>query len=73
MALASKETLKKFSKQFEKQLLDTVAFGTGFISFGCGNVEYVRYEDIFISCYQSLLNKYSSQSGELRLSNNLEF
>ena len=74
MAIASKETLEKFcSKEFQKQMLDTVIFGTGFISFGCGNVEYFRFEDVFISCYQSLLNKYESQSNELRVCSNLEF
>jgi len=73
MALASKETLERFSRVFEKQMLDTVIFGTGFISFGCGTVEHVRFEDVFISCYQSLLNKYKSQSDELRICSNLEF
>ena len=73
MALASKEVLEKFSNEFEKQILDTVVFGTGFISFGCGGVEHVRFQDVFISCYQSLLNKYESQSDELRICTNLEF
>jgi len=73
MALASKETLEKFSEMFERQMLDTVIFGTGFITFGCGTVEHVRFEDVFISCYQSLLNKYKSQSDELRICSNLEF
>ncbi len=73
MAIASKETLEMFSKELEKQIFDTVTFGTGFISFGAGGVEHVRFEDIFISYYQSLLNKYESQSYELRHCNNLEF
>ena len=73
MAIASKETLEMFSKELEKQLLDTVTFGTGFISLGVGNVEHVRFEDVFISCYQSLLNKYNQQSDELRSCSNLEF
>jgi len=73
MAIANKETLEKFSKAFEMQILDTVIFGTGFISFGCGSVEHIRFEDVFISCYQSLLNKYEGQSKELRVCNNLEF
>ena len=73
MAIASKETLEMFSKELEKQLLDTVIFGTGFISFGAKGVEHVRFEDVFISCYQSLLNKYESQSVELTHCNNLEF
>ena len=73
MAIASKETLEKLSNELEKQLFDTVTFGTGFISFGVGSVEHVRFEDVFISCYQQLLNKYSQQSDELRLCSNLEF
>jgi len=74
MATATKEILEKFySEAFEKQLLDTVVFGTGFISFGAGVVEHVRFEDVFISCYQSLLNKYEEQSNELRICSNLEF
>ena len=73
MALASKEVLEKFSKQFERQMLDTVILGTGFISFGCGKVEHVRFEDVFISYYQSLLNKYQEQGSELIICSNLEF
>jgi len=73
MALASKEVLEKFSKQLERQMMDTVTLGTGFISFGVGKVEHIRFEDIFISCYQSLLNKYESQGDELRICSNLEF
>ena len=73
MAIATKETLARFSKEFEKQMFDTVAFGTGFITLGIGNVKHIKFEDVFISCYQSLLNKYESQSNELRLCNNLEF
>ena len=73
MAVANKETLEKFSKVFERQILDTVIFGTGFISFGCGSIEHVRFEDVFISCYQSLFDKYKGQSNELRTCNNLEF
>jgi len=73
MAIATKETLERFSKEFERQMLDTVIFGTGFISFGCGVVEHIRFEDVFISCYQSLLNKHEEQSNELRLCNNLEY
>ena len=73
MAIASKETLEMFSGELKKQMFDTVTFGAGFISFGACGVEHIRFEDIFISCYQSLLNKYESQSDELKHCNNLEF
>tara|TARA_R110000803_G_scaffold95395_5_gene163385 strand:+ start:1739 stop:1960 length:222 start_codon:yes stop_codon:yes gene_type:complete len=73
MAIATKETLEKFSSVFESQMLDTVIFGKGFISIGCNGVEHIRFKDVFISCYQSLLNNYNKESKELTHSNSLEF
>jgi hypothetical protein len=75
MAIASRETLEKFltDNVFEKQALDAVIFGSGFVSFGAGGVEHVRFEDVFVSCYQSLINKYQDQDDELIACTNLEF